>query len=197
MERKQPSVQIETTLGTVSLMFEGMTRVRVHSGTLGRMRTSEGCLTWNAKPYQVEAMLEIHPDGQWGIKLTDKGNESTAALSIFDRTAIYHTTSAPIWRGIRNALVEACIVYIKANPELCREAELYRLESEMRACSYTLERLEKEKAHNEAKLAKLRAQALKLEKVNACPTCGLALLANGLCPDTFCPKGRYDQSGRG
>lgn len=143
-------MQIESSLGTLTVRFESATRATVSKGSLrnGDAGSLEG------REVHVNAALTC-VDGVWGVQRTDSGNESRAALSIYDVQTHSWTNSIKPWRIVRDALVEAVSKWAAENPQVLLEAEAFKTMNDAVRARSTVANLEAQLVKAKARLAQL------------------------------------------
>lgn len=158
-------MQIESSLGTLTVWFVSATRATVSKGSLRNGDT--GSLV-EGREVHVNATLTC-VDGVWGVQRTDSGNESRASLSIYDVQTHSCTNSIKPWRIVRDALVEAVSKWAAENPQVLLEAEAFKTMNDAVRARSTV-------ANLEAQLVKAKARLAQLEeaRVAAAKAAGLA-----------------------
>jgi len=159
-------VNIESSLGTLTVYFDSATHATVSRGSFAK----DDAAIIDGRAVHFNAVLSC-VDGVWGIQRTDAGNESRAAISVFDLEARAHTNSIRPWRVVRDAVVEAVSKWAAAHPQLLLEVEAQRSQDEALSARARVAELEKKLAAakdalvsaEEKRVAAMRAAGLACE----------------------------------
>lgn len=157
-------VNIESSLGTLDVWFESATRATASKGSFA----IDDAAIVDGRAVHFNVVLTCVA-GVWGIRRTDAGNESRAAISVFDLEARMHTDSIKPWRVVRDAVVEAVAKWAAAHPQRLLEVEARKaLDDAVRA------RAEVAWAEKELEAAKRALAQLEEKRVAAARAAGLA-----------------------
>lgn len=146
-------VQIESSLGALTVRFESATRATVSKGSL---RAADAGPLVEGREVHVNGTLTC-VNGVWGVARTDSGNESRAALNIYDVQSRSCTNSIKPWRIVRDAVVEAISKWAAENPQVLLEAEAFKTMNDAVRARSTV-------ANLEAQLVKAKAQLAQAEE---------------------------------
>lgn len=144
-------VQIESSLGALTVRFESATRATVSKGSL---RAADAGPLVEGREVHVNGTLTC-VNGVWGVARTDSGNESRAALNIYDVQSHSCTNSIKPWRIVRDAVVEAISKWAAENPQVLLEAEAFKTMNDAVRARSTVANLEAQLVKAKARLAQL------------------------------------------